>query len=179
MKRPKFNTAQKIAAALLFIILILVLCLSCSRPSAPASGKPDIPADISVSANIDYKGKNYKANIVKTASTYAVEITDPPTLKGLKWSFDGVNTEISYKGIKTDLGDKSLLSGAISNAVIGAINNAAGDSGVKVAAGGNSYSISGKTESGNYVLSVDKTTGEIKKLEIPDIDFSALFSGIK
>ena len=176
MKRPKFNTAQKIVAALLLIILVLVLCFSCSRPSAaPANGKPDIPADISVTADIEYKGKNYQANIVKTVSTYTVEMTEPPALKGLKWSFDGVDTELSYKGINVDLGDKSLLSGSISNAIIGSINNATGDSGVKLAASGNTYTLSGRTESGDYILSVDKSSGEIKKLEIPNIDFSALF----
>ena len=174
MKKLKFNLAQKIAAVVLLLVLVLVLCLSCSRPGKTPS-KPDIPADISVTASIDYQGKTYEANVTKTASTYVVEMAAPPMLKGLRWSFDGMNTEISYKGIKADLGDKSLLSGAISNAIIGAINNAAGDSGVKVSTKGSDYRLSGRTESGDYILSVDKSTGEIKKLEIPGIDFSALF----
>ena len=124
-------------------------------------------------ANINYKGTSFQTKVEYTSQDLVkMEIITPENLKGVTMAWNGKDINIEYMGLSVNVGDSAVLGKAIMSSIVSAINEGTKAKGETK---GDAIIVKGKVSSGEYTLTVDKSTGIPISLVIPSAGLSCDF----
>lgn len=137
----------------------------------------DLSRPFQAVANIKLDGLNVVADINKTASNQlTMQVTEPQTLKGLTISYNGSDITVAYLGMQAVIDDDSLLAKTMAGIIMHSIQSATEDTGVQISEQDGILTISGESDEGAFVLKLDKQSGAILSLRVPQMDLECEFS---
>lgn len=127
-------------------------------------------------ANINYNGTNVKVNIEKTDDgTTEVSFEQPEMLDGMKFSVTDENIAVSYLGMTFNIDPENLSSSLIVSTIVGTFNTIASGTGISAEVDGSKLNVTGATDNVNFLLVLDKKSGNALNLEVPSMGLSAEF----
>ena len=131
-------------------------------------------------AEIRLKDLRMNADINQTAPGQAtVRITQPETLAGMAFAYDGEEVQVSYKGLTIRLDDDSRLVSSVAGMIVRSIDAACSESGVNVELEGERLIVSGESDAGRFRIALDKDTGSIASLNLPEADLECRFAPMR
>ncbi|NMA79468.1 MAG: hypothetical protein GX967_02335 [Clostridiales bacterium] len=177
MKKTAFftlSTLRKITICILLIVLSLSILTSCKGKDSPTP--PDLNRGFTCNADINYGDLSATAEIKRTgAGVWDLKFTSPKNLKDISLSYSEGDVKVGYKGFSFSISESALPIKAIASSIIGAIDNAATQSGIDVKSSGDDFIINGKTDVGNYILTINPEDDTVISVSIPDIDLLVTF----
>lgn len=127
-------------------------------------------------ANIEYNGTKIKVNMEKTEEgSTKVSFLEPAMLKNMTFELSEDNIEVGYLGMHFNIDPDNLSSSIIVSTIVSTFNNIASGSGITAEVDKNTLNISGTTNNANFLLTLDKESGNALTLEIPSMNLSAEF----
>ena len=163
------------AAVLAAVVLIGTMLFGC----APQESEPEtvIPGSFSCKADIQYNGMQIGARVTRpSAAGCRIEVESPDTLKGMTLDWNGSKMNISYLGLSFDVDPASLPDTAFGNILIDVFNALSRQNGLSISKDGESMTLSGSGESGDFSVVWDRKANALKSIDAPDSGFSAQFS---
>lgn len=157
--------------AVLVLVAVLAGCFGRRDTSQNASLQNEFVLD----AVITCQGVEAKAQVSKSGEGYQVKLTEPESLKGMEFDYDGEKVTVSYLGLSVGV-DKNTVLTSFATSLIASVNHALIGSGTDVKNDGDNFVISGKTESGNYQLEASRKDGTPVSLKLPDLGLTCVFS---
>ncbi len=131
-------------------------------------------------ANIEYNGTKIKVNMEKTEEgSTKVSFVEPAMLKDMTFEVSEDNIEVGYLGMHFNIDPDNLSSSIIVSTIVSTFNTIALGSGITAQVDGSSLNVSGTTNNANFLLVLDKNSGNALKLEIPSMNLSAEFENFK
>ena len=106
-----------------------------------------------------------------------MEFTQPEAINGMYIRFGDDEIGFKYKDIETTMTVDEFYSSSVVKMSVSAINKVVSQQGITVDMDEKTLTVTGLTESGEFKLLMDKETGAVLNLNIPDSDFSMDFSG--
>ncbi|NMB30137.1 MAG: hypothetical protein GX988_01645 [Clostridiales bacterium] len=177
MKKAAFftlSTLRKFTLCIILIVLSLLILTSCKNKDNPPP--PDLNRGFTCNADITYGDLTATAEIARTgAGVWDLKFTSPTNLKDITLSYSEGDVKVGYKGFSFSMPESSLPVKAIASSIIGAIDNAATQSGIEVKSSGDDVIVNGKSDVGNYILTIDPKDDTVISVAIPDIDLSVKF----
>lgn len=117
LKRFISKRFRAILALPLAVVLLLFTACGCSS-SEPKEVTP--ASKINCTVTISKDGSSYKAKLsAPGGGIFTLEVLEPTTIKGLKYSFNGEKSTVSYMGLNFD-----LETGGIELGVVNALKDA-------------------------------------------------------
>lgn len=178
MKRKKIIIAAICAAAVIGAGILAVI-VSKGRPVSEEKQRQltnDLSRPFQATANIKLDEIILTADLNKTAANQlTMQITEPPTLKDLSFSYNGTDITVSYKGMSAVINDDSILAKALAGIVMRSINSATENTGLHVAEQDGVLVVEGKSPDGTFILQLDKQNGSILNLSVPQLDLECEF----
>ncbi|MEG2596852.1 MAG: hypothetical protein RR977_00360 [Oscillospiraceae bacterium] len=136
-----------------------------------------IGAGFDAKATVKMGGIEAEVDINRTSEgVCTMVLTKPKGLSGMTFQFDRETVTVGYLGLHMKLDSASLLSSAMTEAVVSSINKVAEPHGVKMSVKGEVLSVFGATESGDFTLTIDRANQSMLKLSIPNMDLECNFS---
>lgn len=131
-------------------------------------------------ANIEYNGTKIKVNIEKTdKGSTKVCFVEPAMLKDMTFEVSEENIEVGYLGMHFNIDPDNLSSSIIVSTIVSTFNAIASGSGITAEVDGGTLNVSGTTNNANFLLVLDKKSGNALKLDIPSMNLSAEFENFK
>ena len=96
-------------------------------------------------------------------------------LKDMTFEVSEDNIEVGYLGMHFNIDPDNLSSSIIVSTIVSAFNTIASGSGITAEVDGSSLNVSGTTNNANFLLVLDKKSGNALNLEIPSMNLSAEF----
>ncbi len=180
MKEMKTRTFMIWAIVLLvFIAIFAITTFIKPQKDAQRQISTTLHKPFDAKATIKMKDLVMEADINKTdIGACTIAITDPKQLKDMKFQYDGEDVKVSYKGLGVKLNENSKLVSSLASIIVNSIDKAASSSGVDVKIDGKTLIVSGKSDSGKFNIVLDKTTGAIMSLSLPELDFECNFTDL-
>ncbi len=149
------------------LLLSCILMTGCGNPA-----KADIPDEITKpfesQLNIKYGDIAATAYFMRQDPANCTLVFDSPdSLKEMAFVFDKESVTVAYKEMQVTIDPKSTLGGATIRLVLAAINQAAEGEGVLATYEDNVLTVTGESESGQFILTLDAEKGNILTLSIP------------
>lgn len=165
------------AGVLALLCGALIIFGGCSKeeikPKPPLSKHT---GNYTTDARIKYKELSAVAKISQeTPSSCSVEFESPPSLSGMAFVFKSDKVDLNYKGLSFTYSPESIPGGAIAKLATSAINRAMKDDGLSVVQEDGALRINGVMESGSFSLTLDKKTGNLMKLSVPEEELEIEF----
>ena len=164
------------AAAVTALMMLMYLLSGCgTQPSD--SETASIPDAFSCKAQIQYNGMQIGALVTRpSAAGCRIEVESPDTLKGMVLDWDGSTIQISYLGLTFDVDPASLPDTAFGSILIDVFNALSRQNGLSIQREGDSLTLSGSGESGDFSVVWDRRANALQSVEVPGCGFSAQFS---
>ncbi|MGI5895047.1 MAG: hypothetical protein ACOX6P_10735 [Candidatus Merdivicinus sp.] len=129
-------------------------------------------------AEIKMGGIEATADLNKSEEdVFTFTFTAPKTLSGMTVTMDKENIGLSYLGLHVEADSEEVLSSSVTKAIVASINKAAEPEGITVGVEGTAITVSGETESGEFVLTLDPRSRSMLSLSIPELDLTCHFGG--
>ncbi|MFA5657705.1 MAG: hypothetical protein WC900_00280 [Oscillospiraceae bacterium] len=158
------------------VFLCAFLVISCSACSNKADAV-DLNRLYSVSAEISIDDFTTSAVLSRLGNgAWDLSFTAPENINGLTVTYLNETAEISYKGLSFSIPNEEIPASAIAEALTKSLDNAAFSAEVEFTEKNGKIKAKGKISDNEYELSIDKKSGAVLSLEIPDINFEADFS---
>ncbi len=152
---------------LCFICFILILFLSgCKSSEGNNNDYFDKKQDFNMLATCEQNGLQYTMSVRKNRDQVKFEYISPEAIKGLSFIFDSDKDKISYMGLDINEKNEQLLTATIPAIIATAISDSLTKPG---------DNIEGVTEYGNYNVIIDRTSGLLKSLTLPNYKFKCTF----
>lgn len=171
---------RKIAAAAMATMLLLSGCGGQKPQEEVSSAAKEVSE--SIGKGFDAKATIKMGEIKATADinrtkegTCTFVIAEPKSMEGMTFAFDQDTVTLSYLGLNLTLDQDSMLTSAMSKAVISAINKAAEPNGIQVTAEGKALTVTGDTDSGSFTLTLDRESRSMLTLKIPALELECNF----
>lgn len=165
-----------------FILIVLILGLtfwglsSRNNANSPTEVTSSMQRPFDAKATIKMKDLIMEADINKTdIGMCTIKINEPKSLRDMKFQYDGNDMKVSYKGISVKLNENSKLMTSLASLIVNSIDTAASPSGVDVKIDGNAIMVSGNNDAGKFNIKLDKKTGSMISLSVPQVDFECNF----
>ena len=159
----------------LLFLFILIFFTSCSNSPSPIVRS--FSAQVSAtSGGVEIKGKitANKQNI------FTAQITSPSTMKGYTYTYKDSKLRLEYKGMIVDAEEEYLPDTAFPTVIYNVLKSLNKENNCYLSSSDNALAVyKGKSDSGDFILTAEFTTGAIKKIEVEDINFTVEFSNIK
>ena len=126
-------------------------------------------------ANIEYNGTKIKVNVEKKDDATEIAFVEPKMLDGMKFSVTDDNIKVTYLGMNFNIDPENLSSSIIVSTIVSTFNTIASGSGITAQVDKNTLNVSGTTNNANFLLVLDKKSGNALTLEIPSMNLSAEF----
>lgn len=127
-------------------------------------------------ANIEYNGTKIKVNMEKTGDgSTKFDFLEPAMLKGMTFEVSKDDIEVGYLGMHFNIDPDNLSSSIIVSTIVSAFNTMASGSGITAEVDGSTLNVIGTTNDANFLLVLDKNSGNALKLEIPSMNLVAEF----
>ncbi len=181
MKEMKNRTFWIVVVCLL-IVFVILMSWGCSRKESSEKVSPEdvsstVAKPFDAKATIKMKDLVMTADVNRTAEGRAtVQISEPKTLSGMSFAYDGKDVLVSYKGLTVKLDENSRLVSGAASIIVNAINAASSPSGINVSLDGKLLTVTGKSDSGQFKITMDKKSGAMATLSLPELDFECNFS---
>lgn len=168
-----------ILLATLFVLFGLALFLTGKRPAnkSPADLAQGLQSPFRASALIRMQELTLKAGINQGEDkSFTVEVTEPASLNGMTFSYDGRDIRVGYRGISVRLDENTRLLSSLASVLISAINKASAPGGAEIKLENGAVSLTGNCESGAFEMVLDRQNGSILTLRLPGLDFDCQFN---
>lgn len=177
-----------------FLSLFLSVCISLTLCSCTGNDKGSLDEndeglkqisqkydeEYQTTANIEYNGTKIKVDIKKDSEgTTEVTFVEPKMLEGMSFAVEEDNIKVSYLGMTFNIDPENLSSSIIVSTIVSAFNTVAAGSGITAEVDKSTLNVSGNTNNANFMLVLDKKTGNALTLEIPSMNLSAEFENFK
>ncbi|QEY34125.1 hypothetical protein FL966_03170 [Caproiciproducens galactitolivorans] len=154
----------------IFAFLVLVLPLAaCSSPTVQAA---EIHFSFQCKADVNTNGEQFLCNLSRTAPGRASVQVLSGDLDGLSFDWDGDGFSISYKDLCAKSEDCVLPDTAFASVLVKVLDYAERSDSLTSGADG---SFTGTFEDKDFTITVDKNTGDIQTLVIPETNLSVKF----
>lgn len=170
------------AAALLVILLIAGAFFTGCAKKQPDTKEPlkGRTGNYTTTAKIGYRDLQATARISQESpSSCAVTFESPESLEDMGFIFREDSVDLSYKGLSVTFEPDTLPGGAVAKMAVTAINKAMKDDGLTVAMTDGALEIRGMMESGEFILTINKETGNLMKLSVPAEELEIEFANFK
>lgn len=128
-------------------------------------------------ANLSFGGMQATADVVRSLDgDTRITLQSPETLQGLQFDFAEDRVSLNFKGLKLDVEPSSFLASSAASAVAGAIDGAIKGENANVTTKGGITTVTSKSDSGNFTLTLDEKTGAPLTLNVPSIGLDCQFS---
>lgn len=152
---------------LCFICFILILFLSgCKSSEGNNNDYFYKKQDFNMLATCEQNGLQYTMSVRKNRDQVKFEYISPEAIKGLSFIFDSDKDKISYMGLDINEENEQLLTATIPAIIATSISDSLTKPG---------DNIEGVTEYGNYNVIIDRTSGLLKSLTLPNYKFKCTF----
>lgn len=180
MKKKEMKTSTFIIIASIILVLIMLFAVSAfgkqHKRHQPRQISTNLHKPFEAKATIKMKDLTMEADINKTdigACTF--KIKEPKSLKGMEFQYTGDDVLVSYKGLSVKLNEDSKLATSLAGIIVKSIDKAASPSGVDVEIDGKKLLVKGDSDAGKFNILLDKQTGSIISLKLPELDFECNF----
>lgn len=166
-----------ILVAFIGALLIVGLFFACRNRSENTILPPaDLTKNFTAKADIHFGEMEAVASINREGDgVYNVTLVSPKALNGMSFQYNGSDITISYLGMSVALSDDSLIANAMTTAIIKAVDTVARDQGITMKKSGNAIVMKGENDNGEFELKLDKKTGSLLNLKIPEMDLECTF----
>ena len=173
---------KKLLAVLLSFVISTSLC-ACTAENKKLTENDEGLKQISqkydkqyqTTANIEYNGTRIKVNVEKKDDATEITFVEPKMLDGMKFAMTDDNIKVTYLGMNFNIDPENLSSSIIVSTIVSTFNTIASGSGITAEVDKNTLNISGTTNNANFLLVLDKKSGNALSLEIPSMNLSAEF----
>lgn len=168
---------KKVTGLLLAVVLLLTGCGGQGGGGTAPSQPDTLSNQFSCVADIHYNELDIKANVVSPSpGLYTIEVLEPASLKGLKVEWTGQQIQLGYLGLSVGIDPATLPDSLFGSILIDVFNKAAAKDGMSIEAGENELILHGKTDTGDFTVSMDRQTGALKSISVPSAGLEAQFS---
>lgn len=174
---------MKRLVSLLLCVAMLFTAVSCSstepiQPSAPQTAAESLTQPFESTISVRYRDIDATAVLSKQSpGSCTVTFQSPATLRDMSMVFTADQVSLSYNQLRASFSPDTIPGAAVSKLLVSAINAAVKDQGVSVDYQDDVLTITGDLEAGSFSLSLDKESGNLLRLSVPEEDFEAEFSG--
>lgn len=174
------NRTFILSAIGILAVFAVLFCFGCQPKQKQSFNKEaavTLKKPFDAKATIKMRDLVLTADINKTAVGVAtIKINEPKSLKDMKFEYDGKDIKIGYKGLAVRLDENSKLVSSLVAIIVNSIDKAASDSGVDVRVDGKVLIVSGESESGKFSITIDRESGSIATINLPELDFECHFN---
>lgn len=177
-KEMKTSTFAIIGSIILVFIAIFAISAFAKRNTTqvPRQISTNLHRPFDAKATIKMKDLTMEADINKTDIGVATfKIKEPKSLKDMEFQYNGEDVTVSYRGLSVKLDENSKLASSLASIIVSSIDKAASPSGVDVDIKGKQLAINGKSDAGKFEILLDKKTGSMMSLALPELDFECNF----
>lgn len=173
----KIKWKYVIVAIVILLVLIGVFWVCSSNGNNADDIVPlNLEQGFTAKANIHFGDIEATADINRIGDGVCnITLISPKALNGMNFQYNGSDLQISYLGMTVKMDDDSLLANAMTSAIVKAVDTAARGSGISMKKSGKTVVLKGENDNGNFELQVDKNTGSLLKLTIPEMDLECTF----
>jgi len=158
-------------------LLLLTACGSNKAVKNPFKGKS---GNFITAASISYKGVKALATISQaTPLSCSFVFEAPRQVAGMGLVFQQDDVDVSYKGMGFTFARDFMPYGAVANITVQALNMVINDEELTVNAESEAPEIRGMVEAGEFILQIDRDTGEIVKLSVPTQELEIEFHNFR
>ena len=163
----------------LLLAVIMIYVSACSPgPQMPPSPLVNCSGNFDTTVGISYRELKATARITReTPQSCVVTFTSPPSLAGITFVFWGDRVDINYGDLSFAFDPNSVPGGAIASITVGAINSVMGGKGLAVDHTDGVLTLSGRLDSGDFLLRLDDGDGSLLTLSIPEQQLEIEFLG--
>lgn len=152
---------------LCFICFLFILFLTgCKSSEENNNDYFEKKQDFNMLAKCEQNGIEYAMNIKKSGSRIQFAYISPESIKDLCFVFDSEKQNISYMGLDVNEENGQLLNAVLPEIISKTIEDSLAKPG---------ENIEGITEYGNYNVTVDRNSGLLKTLILPNYKFKCSF----
>lgn len=152
---------------LCFICFFLILFLTGCKVSKEINNDYfEKKQDFNMLAICEQNELKYTMSVEKNGDKIQFEYILPETIKGLCFTFDSEKEKVSYMGLDVNEENGQLLTALIPEMIAVAISDSLTKPG---------DNIEGVTEYGNYNIIIDRTSGLLKTLTLPNYNLKCTF----
>lgn len=152
---------------LCFICFFLILFLNGCKVSKEINNDYfEKKQDFNMLAVCEQNGLQHTMSVKKNGNQIQFEYISPENIKGLSFVFDSEKEKVSYMGLDINEEKGQLLTAIIPEIIATAISDSLTKPG---------DNIDGVTEYGNYNIIIDRTSGLLKTLTLPNYKFKCTF----
>lgn len=178
--KVKKEMGNKTFIVLVCVIVALIVIFAGmaikKKITPPKTDVPNISNPFDAKATIKMKDLVMEADINKTENgACTIKIKEPSKLKDMVFQYDGQDVKVSYKGMSVKLDDDSKLANSIASIIVKSIDKASSPSGVNVDIDGKKLLVNGESDAGKFQIALDKKTGSMLSLKVPQVDFECNF----
>ena len=169
---------KKIVSILTLCTITLTTLASCSSVSnEKVSTDALFKEPFSSTANITTEELEATGTIYRHGvGVWEIEFSAPETLSGVKLSFDGVNSEASYKGLSFSIPKDAVPISSMLLCLANAVDEVATYPDKECSINDGIISFKGSTDCGDYNLTVKEDTGELATFEVKSLGLLMTFS---
>ena len=107
-----------------------------------------------------------------------IEFSEPATLSGVMISFDGVNSEASYKGLSFSMPKSAVPVNSMLLCLATAVDEISSSEEKDCSSSEGLLTFKGSTDCGDYILTVNEDTGDIAMFEMKNLNLVITFSDV-
>ncbi len=111
------------------------------------------------------------------AGVFSFTFTEPKALSGMTVSMDDETVGLSYLGMHIEGDSEQVLNSSAVKAIVSALNQAAKPNGIEIGVEGTAITVSGDSESGKFLLTLDPRSRSMLTLSIPELELTCHFGG--
>lgn len=160
--------------------LTLLLLTSCKSGSNETVSTKDIFSEpFTCTANIVTQDLNATGKLSRYGfEKWEIEFSEPATLSGVMLTFDGVNSEASYKGLSFSMPKSAVPVNSMLLCLANAVDEISTNDEKDCSSSEGLLTFKGSTDCGDYVLTVEESTGDIAMFEMKNLNLVMTFSDV-
>lgn len=160
--------------------LTLLLLTSCAKGSNETVSTKDIfSKPFTCTANITADDLNAIGTLSRYApESWEIEFSEPTTLSGVMLTFDGVNSEASYKGLSFSMPKNAVPVNSMLLCLANAVDEIASAEQKDCSSSEGFLTFKGSTDCGDYVLTLKEDSGDIAMFEMKNLNLIITFSDV-
>lgn len=146
----------------------------------PTVANEILTSNFNANANIKMQDITLNADVNRTNSnTITLSIIEPKTLAGMNIQYNGDLVNINYKGMTLGLDKNSKAISSVANILMSTIEKASEGTGVEIKNLDNGISVTGETETGNFLILLNPSDNSIASITSENLDFICEFNTLQ
>jgi hypothetical protein len=110
--------------------------------------------------------------------SWEIEFSEPETLSGVTLTFDGVNSEASYKGLSFSMPKSAVPVNSMLLCLATAVDEISTSDEKECTSSEGFFTFKGSTDCGDYILNVKEDTGNIATFSMKNLGLNIVFSDV-